>query len=386
MIPLAKPNINTQRVLLDLMTVLTSGWWTMGEYTKNLEKEFAEYVGAKYAIATNSCSMSLFLSLIVLDVRDHYVYTSPLTFCSTINSAIHAGARGVFLADINFDTQCMNPSNIFPKPGPDDVLLPVHFAGFPCNMNEFVELSKETGARIVEDCAHAVETQFHRQHVGTFGDMGCYSFNPTKNIAAPEMGMIVTNDEEKAEKLRRLRIHGMDAEASERVNSNGTYSLVDCGYKANCTDFEAVVALSQLRNVEANWEARKYIWNQYNLAFKNFCNREIFNGIYPGIRPSLNPNVGYVHGYHLYTICLGNRDDFIAKMREKQVYCGIHYKPVNLHPCYRNLGWHSGMFNNAEWIGKRTVSLPLGPGMTTKDVNHVVSATKELLETGDYLL
>jgi len=392
MISLSKQNVSKE-TYAEVQKVLESGWWTMGKVTERLEQEFADYIGVKHAVAVNSCSMALWLAIQVnklsLTERFCHVLTSPLTFCSTINAIIYNDLVP-FLIDVDKKTQCIDLDvdlDSAEKYGEFyfQGIVPVHFAGQSCDQDTLSKLKEKYHIWIVEDCAHAIETKWRSQHVGTFGDCGCYSFNPTKNIAAPEMGMAVTNNDETAEKIRRLRIHGMDADASKRVDSPGRYNIVDLGYKANCTDLEAVIALQQLREVEDNWYKREDIWFDYNLVFDRFRKEGIFNGNTPIIEAMKVDRT--VHGLHLYTIQLGNRDKFIMEMRKENICCGIHYKPIHLHPYYQErFGWKKGQFPNAEWIGEHTVSLPLGPGMTYEDVEYIVDRIHKILKKGDYLI
>lgn len=383
MIPLSKPRV-TQETYDDVNKVLASGWWTMGKYTEQLEDEFANYIGTSYAVAVSSCSMALFLSLKYYDLKGfNMVATTPLTFCSTINAIEYAGGNPL-LYDVDRTTQCMDLTKIWSE-GVKYLwgILPVHFGGYPCRMDTLVDL-ESGGCTIIQDCAHAIETEWGGKKVGNYGDASCYSFNPTKNIAAPEMGMITTNNLDMFEWLREVRIHGMDCDASKRVNSPGGYTITRSGWKANCTDLEAVIALHQLRMVEENWERRMEIATEYRIAFKEFIDSGLFNGEVPNT--SYEGPRGIRHGLHLFQIHINNRDKFIVEMREKGIYCGIHYKPIHLHPYYQQrFGWRVGDYPNAEWIGEHTCSLPLGPGMSKDDVGYVIKNVRAILKTKEYL-
>jgi len=388
MIPLAKQKLIRWRVHDNLMKVYDSGWWTMGKVTEALEKEFAEYIGVNYAIGVNSCSMALLFAIRAMDDKNSYrsVITTPLTFCSTVNALIHNGLYPL-LVDVDKETQCMDLSNFIDQ---ETVyyqgILPVHFAGYPCKMADIELLQHNHRVWVVQDCAHAVETMWNDVKVGSLGDVSCYSFNPIKNIAAPEMGMVVTNDKHIANKIRRWRLHGMDIDASKRVNNPGQYDILALGYKANPTDMEAVIALESLREVEDNWYRREKIWMHYLNAFHTFKAKGVFNGNLPIDCPIQFDDNKTVHGLHLFQIQLNCRDTFIEKMKKKGVFCGIHYKPVHLHTYYQKAyGWKRGDFPNAEWIGDHTCSLPLGPGMSNQDVEQVIKTIGEVLNEGNYL-
>jgi len=371
-IPLSKQLLD-EETYEDVRKVLESGWWTMGPITEQLEYEFAKYKGSRYAIAVNSCSMALFLCMKLVCEKDDRVLTTPLTFCSTVNAIILAGAKPCFV-DVDLRTQNMTLKD-FNSENVDyfDGIIFVHFAGYPYDVHNKRILAKYY---VIEDCAHAIETKlFNNKYSGTFGDFGCFSFNPIKNVAAPEMGMIITDSGDYDELLRKMRIHGIDSSSYDRVNNPGQYSIEMLGYKANCTDLEAVIALHQLRNIENNYWRRRYIASQY-ISF--LSNSRVFNGFIPEI----NDN----HACHLFTIRLNNRDRFIRKMNEVGIHCGIHYKPIHLHPYYqKSFNFRKGMFPNAEFIGDTTCSLPLGPGMTDEDLEYVIYHMNKILSTGEYL-
>ena len=380
MIPLSKPNIS-EETLEAVREVFLSGWWTMGKITQQLEEEFAEYVEAKYAVATSSCSAALHLAVRAVS-QDCYsfVATTPFIFCSTINSLIHNGLIPLWV-DVDRRTQCIDLKQISKHKAYFQGLLIVHFAGYPCDMDTVMELKEKNGLWLIEDCAHAVETKWKGKHAGTFGDVGCFSFNPTKNIAAPEMGMLVTDNQEIADKIRRWRIHGMSASALERVTKPGKYDIIDLGYKYNCTDVEAVVALHQLRNISENYWRRRNICFIYNSVLIDLRNAGFFNGFLPVLGNDYETKTAH----HLYTIQIPNRDKFIQEMLKRDICCGIHYKPVSLHSYYASYYVRNLICPNAEWLGDHTVSLPLGPGMEGEDLDTVMNALEEVFRTGEYL-
>jgi len=387
MIPLAKQYL-TAEMRTGIVDVLNSGWWTMGKVTEQLEEEFAKYIGVKYAIAVNSCSMALFFSVKALCEGRSFraVATTPLTFASTINSILLNDGLFPVLFDVNKHTMCIDVEKIFLECRSIYLsgMILVNFGGQPCDMDK-VEVLKKMDDKfwIVQDCAHAVETKWNNKIIGSYGDIACYSFNPTKNIAAPEMGMVTTDSEDIAKKIRRWRIHGMDAESSKRVMAPGSYSIVDLGYKANSTDIEAIVALESLKRVEENWKIREDIATKYCDAFLDFSEEGLFNGSIPN---TIYDNNGLKHGLHLFIILINNRDNFIMKMRDSGIFCGIHYKPLHLHPYYAKLyNFSRGDFPNAEYIGDHCVSLPLGPGMSNKDVDFVIENIRDVLKGKKYL-
>lgn len=387
-VPLAKQNI-TEEMKSKLLQVLDSGWWTTGKVTEELENVFANYLGVKYAIAVNSCSSALFLTLKLLGcTEDSEIYTTPLTFVSTINAGLHLGANIKFV-DVEMETQCIDLGLLdqyFYYSSFDSIfVVPVHFAGMSCDINFLEEIKTNYyGMAVIGDCAHAVETEWNRKKVGNYLDANCYSFNPTKNVAAPEMGMITTNHDSLAQQLKLYRLHCMSSDAYDRMNKPGDYDVVGLGYKFNPTDIESAIALESIKNIDTNWEKRQHIWWNYNDCFRYFSRKGVFNGTHP--QQIVHSNY-FKHGLHLYQILIGNRDKFILEMRKKGVHCGIHYKPIHLHTYYKDkLGYKKGQFPNAEHIGEHTCSLPLGPGMTESDVDKVITTMDSILKEGDYLL
>lgn len=392
-IPLSKQNVDYEQLGLELQTVFKSGWWTTGKVTQELEQKFAEYKKVKHAVAVSSCSAALHIAVRILFDKNKIpnVITTPLTFCSTINSIIHNDGIPRLL-DVDKKTKCLDLTDEDFKYYIQGVVL-VHFAGYPCDMS-WIDVAKKYGVWVVEDCAHAVEGLWMGKPTGTIGDIGCFSFNPTKNLAAPEMGMLITNNDEIAEKARKLRLHGLSANTLDRINKPGQYDVIDLGYKYNCTDVEAAVALHSLGRIEDNWLRRKEIWQEYQACFYEFKMAGIFDGEFCerkiihecNLDEPFDFNKISKHSLHLFQITLNNRDEFIGEMKKRDIFCGIHYNTINSFSYYQQkFNLKMGLFPNAECFSKHCVSLPLGPGMTKEEVRYVMENTKVLLETGRYL-
>lgn len=353
MIPLSRPNIGEEEKEA-VSDVLSSGWWTMGPVTEKLEKEFAEYKGCRYAVAVNSCSSALILAVDNVFGAEHgRVLTPTMTFCATTNSLIHNGIDPVFV-----DSKKHSPQIDIDSAGywfdKVDGVVPVHFGGWRCEKDKIRGYAEKYGWKVVFDSAHAVEGK-----EDYIGDASCYSFNPIKNLAAPEMGMICTNNEDLYHTLRNQRLHGMSVDAHNRVVKPGSYDIVSLGHKMNCTDVEAAVALCQLRKLDSNLQKRLDIINYYT---DNIKHDYFFDGV------------------HLFQMFIKNKQRFIMNMKEDGICCGIHYKPVHLHPYYKmNYFTRPDMYMNAERIGEDTVSLPLGPGMTDSEVEKVVERANKHL-------
>ncbi|MBI2612514.1 DegT/DnrJ/EryC1/StrS family aminotransferase [Candidatus Kaiserbacteria bacterium] len=361
----------------EVVATLKSGWIGTGPKTHHFEEEFKKYVGAQYAVAVNSCTAALHLSLIALGVGPgDEVIVPSITFASSANVVVHAGARPVF-ADCDRMTQNVDPEDIRRKiTKRTKAIIVVHMAGRPCQMDEILSIAKEHDLKVVEDAAHAVETEYKTRKVGTIGDLGCYSFYTTKNLVTAEGGMVVTNDKAYADRIRVLSLHGMSADAWKRYGSEGYkhYDVVEAGYKYNMTDIQASLGLHQLARIKKNWLRRAEIWKMYDKALQGL----------PLILPA-SVEKGDRHAHHLYTILIDTdktkitRDEFLNGMTKRNIGTGVHFRPLHLQPYYRKtLGGKVGDLPNAEWIGERTASIPLSAKLTDDDVRDVIEAIKDV--------
>jgi dTDP-4-amino-4,6-dideoxygalactose transaminase len=308
------------------------------------------------------------------------VITTPLTFCATVNAILHAGLKPV-LADVDPITQNIDPEAVEAAITPRTrAILPVHFAGRPCAMDRIMAIARKHDLVVIEDCAHAVESEFRGQAVGTFGDFGCYSFYATKNVVTGEGGMIVGRDEEHIARARMLALHGMSRDAWHRFSDKGYkhYQVVECGFKYNMMDLQAAIGIHQLARVEASWKRRKELWARYDAAFADL----------PIGLPAA-PDAETRHGYHLYTIMLDeaesgiDRDGFLEAMNRLRIGTGVHYLSIPEHPYYQQtLGWRPEQWPMAQRIGRRTVSLPLSPALTDADAERVIDAVHTIILQG----
>ena len=358
---------------------LKSGWIGTGPKVQLFEKEFSRYKNSKYSIAVNSCTAALHLSLKALDLKPgDEVITTSLTFCSTINSIIHSGAKPV-LADVDYKSQNIDPKKILEKiTKKTKALVIVHFAGLPCNMKEIMKIKKDYKLKLIEDCAHAIESKYNNQHCGTFGDYGCFSFYATKNLVTGEGGMITSNKEKIISKLKSLALHGMNKDAWKRFSDKGFkhYDVQDCGFKYNMMDLQATIGIEQLKKINKFYKIRKKIWNLYNQEFKSF------NLTLPPKTDSKS-----VHGLHLYTLqldkkkCGISRDEFISKLHELKIGTGVHYRSIPEHSYYKkNYKWKLNDYPNAAKIGRETVSIPLSAKLNKNDLDYIVTSIKRVLK------
>lgn len=361
----------------EVVATMESGWLGTGPRVAAFEAQFADFKGGLPAqvAALNSCTAALHLSLIAAGIGPgDEVITSPLTFCATANAILHVRAVPV-LVDVDPVTMNIDPLLIEAKITPRTrALLPVHFAGLPCEMDEILGIAARHGLTVIEDCAHAVEATYRGQPTGTIGDFGCFSFYATKNVTTGEGGMVFARNAEAIRRIKTLALHGMTRDAWKRFSEDGYkhYQVVECGFKYNMMDLQAAIGTHQLARVEASWEKRRSIWQKYQQAFAGL----------PVVCPA-DPPAHVRHAHHLYTllidegVCGVSRDGFMARITAQGVGVGVHYLALTEHPYYQEqLGWTPDDTPHATRIGRQTVSLPMSPALTDTDVDRVIEAVR----------
>ncbi len=362
-----------QEEIDEVVDSLKSGWLGTGPKVARFESHFAAYTGATHAAAFNSCTAALHLSLVALNLKPgDEVITTPLTFCASINAIIHAGATPV-MADVDPTTGNIDPERIREKiTSRTKAILPVHFAGRACDMDAIMALAQEYGLRVVEDCAHAIETRYKGRHAGTFGDFGCFSFYVTKNVVTGEGGLVITRSEEDIKRIKVMGLHGMSADAWKRFSDEGYkhYMVVEAGFKYNMMDIQAAIGIHQLKRVEECLVRRQEIWKMYDEGFADLP---------IGLPAPEEPDTR--HARHLYTIlvdeevCGVSRDRFLDRMTRENIGVGVHYLSVPEHPYYQqNYGWKPEDTPESMRIGRQTLSLPLSAKLTDGDVADVIEA------------
>lgn len=362
----------------EVVRCLESGWIGTGPRVAQFEREFADYKAVVSAAAVSSCTAAMHLSVLAAGIEEgDEVITTPLTFCATVNAIIHAGATPV-LADVDPHTMNIDPAQVEARiTAKTRAILPVHFAGRSCDMDLIPEIADRHQLKLIEDCAHAIETEFRGRKAGTFGDFGCFSFYATKNVTTGEGGMVVTRSEADLARIKVLALHGMSKDAWKRFGDEGYkhYFVVETGFKYNMMDLQAALGIHQLRRVDANWKRREEIWKTYNEAFADL----------PLTLPA-DPEPETRHAYHLYTILIDeihagiSRDKFLDAMTAAGIGVGVHYLSVPEHPVYQEkFGWRPEHYPNAMRIGRQTVSLPLSAKLTDEDVARVIEAVKKTL-------
>jgi len=273
---------------------------------------------------------------------------------------------------------CLDPSSVEEcLTSRTRAIIPVHFAGRPCNMAALMRIADEHGLAVLEDCAHAIETLYKGRHAGTLGHFGAFSFYVTKNVVTAEGGMLTTSNAAWAARIKRLALHGLSADAWKRFSDEGfkSYEVVEPGFKYNMTDINAALGLHQLARVEQNLLRRQDIWATYDSAFADL----------PVVLPAPEDPCTR-HARHLYTLLLNldalsvGRDDVQSALHKLRIGTGVHYTAVHLHQYYREaFGYRQGAFPSAEWIADRTLSLPLSPKLTDSDVQDVIVAVRSTL-------
>jgi len=364
----------------EVVACMKSSWLGTGPRVARFESEFSFYKGvdASHVAAVNSCTAALHVSMIAAGLEPGAeVITTPLTFCATVNAIIHAGLTPV-LADVDLRTQCISPEAIERAiTSRTRAILIVHFAGRPCEMDEVMKVAERHGLIVIEDCAHAIETEFHGRKAGTFGDFGCFSFYATKNITTGEGGMVIGKNESAISRVRVLALHGMSKDAWHRFGDDGYkhYQVVEAGFKYNMMDLQAAIGVHQLARVAPSWRLRQLIWSRYMEELSDLP-----------ITLPLPPALNTVHGYHLFTVmidpekCGISRDAFLGEMNARRIGTGVHYLSVPEHPYYQGrFGWKPEAWPNAMEIGRNTVSLPLSPKLTHGDVGRVIDAVHSIL-------
>lgn len=370
-LPFSRPSIS-QAAIDEVVACLESGWITTGPRVVKFTEALKNYLQAPIVLPLAHATAGLHLSLLALDLQpDDEVITTPLTFAASLNTIILSGAKPV-LVDIdprtlNMDVNLLG-SAITEK---TRAIMPVHFAGLPVDLDPLYVLAKQYNLRVIEDAAHAIGTEYKGKKIGSFGDTQVFSFHPNKNMTTGEGGCVTTSDDALAKLVSLRRFHGMDREAWNRFGKTGTqhYEIVMPGFKYNLMDIQAALGLHQIVELDNFIARRTDLANRYQEALMDWPQWTL-----PG-----KPDFEHRHAWHLYTPLINedaagmNRDEFMEKMKEKNIGTGLHYRAVHLYPYYReHYGFTDGDFPHAESACNRIVSLPLFPSMTDAEHDRVL--------------
>lgn len=374
-LPYCLPFWNDEEIAA-VTAAIQSNWWSKGPKTIEFEKIFADYVGAKYAVAVNSCTAALHTALAAKGIGPgDEVITTPMTFCSTANVIVHVGAKPVF-ADVDEATGCIDPEKIKEKiTEKTKAVIPVHLAGQPCDMGKIEAIAKQHNLFILEDSAHALYTKYQDRMIGS-KNTAAFSFYATKNISTGEGGMLTTDDEQLANMARMYTSHGMSRNAWNRYSKGGSwrYDVEFAGFKYNMTDLQASLGICQLKKLGEMQTRREKYSAIYDEQLKDAV----------GISTPSECTIGR-SSKHLYIIRVDKtkldigRDEFIDELTAMNIGTSVHFIPVHLHPFYReHYGTKPGDYPVAEHLFDQIISLPLYPSMKEEDVLYVAGAVREI--------
>ena len=377
--PFAKPCLD-EATIQEVVDSLRSGWITTGPKVQRFEQLLKDYFNAPHALAVSSATAGLHIALLALDLKPgDEVITSSLTFVATLNTIVLAGAKPV-LVDINPDTLNLDIDQVAKAiTKKTKVLMPVHFAGLPVDLDPLYALAKQHHLRVVEDCAHSIGAEYKGKRLGSFGDIQVFSFHPNKNMTTGEGGVVITRDEVLAKQMERLRFHGIDRTAFDRFSKFGKqdYDVVLPGFKYNMMDIQAALGLHQLPALKGFNEKRKELAERYLEKLKGW----------KALSLPKAPDYSHLHAWHLMTIRIAekspvDRDTFMTKMKEQNVGVGLHYQAVHLFTYYQKaFGFKQGDFPKAESVCSAIVSLPLHPQMTFEDQDKVIAVMDGILNS-----
>jgi len=357
-----------------VVNVLKSKWLTMGEKCAEFERKFADYLNVKYAFVVSSGTAALHIACHALGIGDGDEVVCPsLTFVATANSILYTGARPIFADIIGPENFNISPLSILEKITPKTkAIMVVHYAGYPCDMHEIMKIARRNKLFVIEDAAHAPGASYKGKKCGAIGDIGCFSFYANKNLATGEGGMVVTDRDDLAEKLKALRSHAMTTLTWDRVKGHAyTYDVVDLGYNYRSDELKSAIGIVQLSKLESNNRKRKELVNEYIKRLTNISEISVPFRKFEG-----NPS------YHIFPILLKNHKNrrlFMEGLKKEGVQTSVHYSPVHLFSYYRKrFGYGKGLLPNTEFVSQHEVTLPLYPLMKKEDVQTICEIIRKM--------
>ncbi|HUT44769.1 MAG TPA: aminotransferase class I/II-fold pyridoxal phosphate-dependent enzyme [Sedimentisphaerales bacterium] len=377
-LPFSRPSISEEDIAA-VVEVLRSGWLTTGPKTAEFEQAFCDYTGCEGAVALSSATAGMHLVLEAMGIGPgDEVITPSMTWVSTINLIVLAGATPVFV-DVDTDTLMVSPESVEAcLTGRTRLIIPVHFAGAPADMEPIRKLAAAKNVFLVEDAAHALGTQYKGERIGLRGT-SIFSFHPIKNITTGEGGMLCSDDPELMNHIRRLKFHGLGVDAYDRQTQGRSpqAEVLEPGYKYNMMDISAALGITQLARVEELNGRRTELAGMYLERLAEIDE----------IMPLSDPTYSIRHAWHLFIVRLDIDKtgltcyDFMQQLKKRNIGTGLHFRAVHLQKYYReSMGMHRGMLPNTEWNSDRICSLPLFPDMTADDIDDVVNAIKSVLQ------
>ncbi|HOO72610.1 MAG TPA: DegT/DnrJ/EryC1/StrS family aminotransferase [Spirochaetota bacterium] len=376
-VPFHRPYI-TEDEINAVADSMRKGWLTMGEKTHDFEKRFREYVGSAHAVAVNSGTAAMHLALHCIGLKPgDEVIIPAMTFTATAEVIRYFNAVPM-LADIDPDTHLISTAEIEKKiTAKTRAIMPVHYAGQPADMGPILETARARGLHVIEDAAHSLPATYRGKQVGTIGDITCFSFYATKTVCTGEGGMAVTGNSAWADMMRTLRLHGISKDAWNRYSASGTwvYDVEYAGYKYNTTDLNAAMGIEQLKKIGHMQAMREKIAEKYNSAFKDYEELILYRVM-----------DDRTTSWHLYPLKLNTemlsctRDEFIESLKEQGVGTSVHFIPLYRFTYYRGLGYSADDYPRSEWVFARSLSLPIFPGMTEEESDHVIECVTGLVK------
>lgn len=356
-----------------VVEVLKSKWLSMGPVTSHFEKEFADYLGIKHAFGVSSGTAALHIANRVLGIKEgDEVIVPSLTFVASANASLYCQAKPVFADITSLDDLNISPDDILEKiTDKTKAITVVHYGGYSCDMDAIMDIAQDYGLKVIEDSAHAPGAEYKGKKCGTFGDIGCFSFFPNKNIVTGEGGMIVTDDDDLADKIKTIRSHSMTSLTWDRHNGHAySYDVTDLGFNYRINEIASAIGIVQLSKLDKNNEKRKN-------HFKNYINqlKDIESISIPF------KNYKFDSAYHIFPIILSEkitRNELVDDLKEKGIHTSVHYPPIHLFSYYKDK-YGINTLKNTEFVGSNTLSLPLYSELEREDLNYICSSLNEII-------
>ena len=376
-IPFHRPYI-TEEEINEVVDSLKNGWLTMGKKTIEFENKFKEYIGSKNAVAVNSCTAALHLALKAIGLKEgDEVIVPSTTFVATAEVVNYFSAKPV-LVDIEPDTHLIDINKIEEKiTDKTKAIIPVHFSGQPADMDEILKIAEKYNLYVIEDAAHALPAWYKGKKIGTIGDITAFSFYATKTLATGEGGMATTENDEWADRMRVLRLHGISKDAWKRYSKEGSweYDVIENGYKYNTTDINSALGLAQLKKLEWMWQERVKIADKYNEAFKDYEELILYR-----------VKDDRISSWHLYPLKLNletlkiDRNQFIEELKKRGIGTSVHFIPLYKFSYYKkHFNYRLKDFLNSEWVFERVFSLPIFPGIGEEKLDYIIDNVINLI-------